>query len=86
MENPIKMGWFGGTNIFENIHIGVSHRGTLVRGMTLAEQNNNSEQNHRWSTGDQTASKMGHEAPSFGYGGMEFLVCVEKLTFDLRSK
>ena len=23
MENPIKMGWFGGTNIFGNIHMGI---------------------------------------------------------------
>ena len=26
MENPIKMGWFGGTTIFGNIHLYVGAR------------------------------------------------------------
>ena len=68
-------------------YIGISYRGTLVRGMTLAQQKKAANENPiGGSTGDQTASKMGHEAAAFGDGGMEFLVCVEKLTFNLRSK
>ena len=70
-----------GTTIFGNSHIGISYRGTLVRGMTLAapKKNTANENPIGGSTGDQIASKMGHEAAGFGYGGMEFLVFVDEI-------
>ena len=36
MENPIKMGWFGGTTIFGNTHINISPKYTLDVSLSLS--------------------------------------------------